>query len=162
IYPVMYVLMSNKSIDAYRSVLTYFHNECINGIEIQSVMADYESAVRSAVTEIFPNQQLHGCWFHFWKNVYKRARALNLVHQDVPVILSKIVKVTMALPLLPQDRIEEGFNYIRSMCEGIAAATPFLAYLQRQWASRNISVHEEEEIEEEIVAPVANVAPGAN
>ncbi|GLV46406.1 hypothetical protein CBL_21419, partial [Carabus blaptoides fortunei] len=103
-------------------------------------MADYETALRNAVTEIFPDQQLHGCWFHYCKNVYKRARALHLVQQDAHPLLRRIVKITLALPLLPQESIEEGIAYGRSMGEDIPASVPFFAYMQRQWADRNISV----------------------
>ncbi|GLV33381.1 hypothetical protein CBL_20127 [Carabus blaptoides fortunei] len=65
--------------------------------------------------------QLHGCWFDYYKNVYKRARALHLVQQDAHPLLMRIVKITLALPLLPQESIEEGVTYVRGM-EGESTA----------------------------------------
>lgn len=89
----MYSLMARKTTQAYHYVLRYFREQCVQNIAIQHIMADYEAALRSSVLELFPDQQLHGCWFHFCKNVYKRARTLHLVDQNANPIGQRVVKL---------------------------------------------------------------------
>ncbi|GLV40956.1 hypothetical protein CBL_08530 [Carabus blaptoides fortunei] len=66
IYPVLYALMSRKTTEAYKSVLEYFKTEHVANLNISYLMADYETALRNVARDLFPNHQLHGCWFHYY------------------------------------------------------------------------------------------------
>ncbi|GLV46152.1 hypothetical protein CBL_02868 [Carabus blaptoides fortunei] len=112
-------LNDQKVSTCLQSVLSCFRDMCGQDAAIQNILADYEAGWRNAVSVLFPNQNLHGCWFHYCKNVYKRARAFNLMHQDADPVARKIVKLSMALPLLPANSIEDRIIYLRGMSEGV-------------------------------------------
>jgi transposase-like protein len=35
------------------------------GIDIKSAMTDYEIGLRNAISTVYPNAILQGCWFHY-------------------------------------------------------------------------------------------------
>lgn len=63
-YPIFEATMSRKTKVAYKAVFErmkeIFH---FRGLEL--VMADYEDAIRGAISESFPGVQVAGCLFHF-------------------------------------------------------------------------------------------------
>lgn len=58
----------------------------------------------------------------------------------------KVVKMAMALPLLPASQIREGFDVIRRRCNPATLAvapllTRFLAYIKRQWIDGKLKLN---------------------
>ncbi|GLV61304.1 hypothetical protein CBL_21126, partial [Carabus blaptoides fortunei] len=100
-FPIVYALMTRKTRRLYECILTYLKNTLLPTVHIQSVMADYETALSVAVVGILPGTRLRGCWFHYTKALYKKSVALHLHNNDRT---KKIVKMAMVLPLLPEDQ----------------------------------------------------------
>lgn len=49
----------------YKAVLIKIQELCPNlKNNLEHSMLDFESAVQTAIKELFPNCQIHGCWFH--------------------------------------------------------------------------------------------------
>lgn len=71
------------------------------------------------------------------KAMRRKARSLGLDHLLTANAQAKqAVHMAMALPLLPQELIAEGFGYIKTFCDqqGVGQdLTPFLNYVNHTW-----------------------------
>lgn len=75
----------------------------------EKVHVDFEIAPTNALKSIFPNITIRGCFFHFKQSICRKDKELNLKGN----IYRKIVNLCSVLPLLPSDKIEEGYIYIK-------------------------------------------------
>ncbi|XP_044763807.1 uncharacterized protein LOC123320525 [Coccinella septempunctata] len=75
-YPVVFCMMPNRTRETYTGVLRYTR-QLFGASHISSVLCDYEVALRHAVREVFAGISLRGCWFHFAKNVFLKARQMQ-------------------------------------------------------------------------------------
>lgn len=138
----MYFLMTRKTTEAYQHVLDTFKGKLCQTTTISYIMTDYEKALRRAIRTVFPNIQLMGCWFHFSKAIYKKAKSLNLYGNNTNFAMA--VKMTMALPLLPANLISDGITAVtNSVTEYNINFTRFCTYLRTTWANENISVFQQ-------------------
>lgn len=69
--------MERRTVDSYNRLLRIVRDSVLQqGVQVASVMTDYEIALRQSVIATFPNTQLRGCWFHYSKAVYMRSKLL--------------------------------------------------------------------------------------
>lgn len=62
-YPVFFILMENKTVQAYRTILEFIKT-CAPGLRPELIITDFERAIQQSVQEAFPESQVVGCWFH--------------------------------------------------------------------------------------------------
>ena len=48
-----------------------------------SIMTDFEKGVRKALKEVFDGTPLYGCYFHFIKNLWEKAKQFGLFKRDL-------------------------------------------------------------------------------
>lgn len=127
--------MSSKETKLYEEVfkvLKYNH-----GFEPSNIMLDFEAASRKAAKSVFDESSIRGCWFHFEQSIYRKARKLGLVKENIESHeIDIIIKLFQNLPLLPTDKIEEGFSSIKSYqhdLEVSEAFEEFNEYFQMFW-----------------------------
>ncbi|XP_044747367.1 uncharacterized protein LOC123308666 [Coccinella septempunctata] len=120
--------MPNRTRQTYIGVLQ-FNRQLFGTSVVSSVLCDYEMALRQAGLEVFSGISLRGCWFHFAKNVFMKARQMHIAD-------AVAVRMVMSLPLLPSERISEGIDLV---CE-IINNDGLSRYMHRQWRNTNISV----------------------
>ena len=87
IFSVIHVLMTHKSEFSYRII---FHN--LNTIikakkikfnfEKKHIMTDFEHALRNILKELYPNCYLEGCFFHYSKALWKKAKKIGLINKN--------------------------------------------------------------------------------
>ena len=86
--PVFFIPMSNKSYISYRLIFTaikeIMRNHKLGFInENIIIMADFEYGLRKAIKEIFPNFSLKGCYFHYIKNIWAKAKKTRLMSKKI-------------------------------------------------------------------------------
>lgn len=85
-----------------------------------SFMSDFEAALRNAIRTVYACET-HGCYFHFTqavrKNASQTAGFFDAINDDD--VKSRVYHQLLALPLLPKERLVEGFNHCKE------AATAF-------------------------------------
>lgn len=128
--------MEKKTTAAYIALMSAWMEVC-GRIEPVSVMADYEDALRAAVSETWPQVEVRGCLFHFGQAVLRMAVARKMVKCEQ----ADAVQMAMSLPLLPPHKLQEGFAYVRQQLESTSAGIKFADYLDSQWSSKNVSVY---------------------
>ena len=62
--PLFHIFMTAKSTQLYTAAFEKLR-ELVPGFRPEVFMADYERALRSALTECFPGCRLVGCFFHY-------------------------------------------------------------------------------------------------
>ena len=77
--PLFYILMNTKSYTLYYHVFSYIKN-LISSKEIKikfediNFTCDFEKSLRKALIEIFPKSNIYGCYFHYVKALWKKAK----------------------------------------------------------------------------------------
>ena len=107
--PLFHIFMTSKSQSLYTAVFQKLR-DLAPGFRPTIIMADFERALRSALTECFPGARLAGCHFHYCNALYKNtcSRGLQVSYrQDKD--LQHFMKEFNALGLLPATEIEGGF-----------------------------------------------------
>ncbi|KAI5722060.1 hypothetical protein M8J76_003126 [Diaphorina citri] len=77
VYPVVYALMTSRTSTGYQAVLNYVVRPPA------SLMADFEPALRSVFTRLWPGIDIKGCWFHYTQALWKRAVS---THRLLPLL----------------------------------------------------------------------------
>ena len=65
VLPFFKAVMTGKSRALYDSVFHKIKEELPETVNPETVMTDYEVALQGALSEIFPEATIVGCWFHF-------------------------------------------------------------------------------------------------
>lgn len=107
-------------------------------------MTDYEDGMRLAVRKFWPNIVLRGCWYHLCRAVNRRANKTGLA--KILMTNDKAKAITsglMKLPLLPTDKIEEGFACVQQFARKNKLQkrfSPLLEYFERYWLRNQVKI----------------------
>lgn len=104
--------MTRKTADCYRAVFNFIEEKLFK-LQPTEMMTDFEAGMRQAITKNWPTVVLRGCWFHFCRAILKRSIKLGmkkLIKRNERA--RAIRKALMSIPLLPAEKIEEGFKCI--------------------------------------------------
>ncbi|XP_022163168.1 uncharacterized protein LOC111028736 [Myzus persicae] len=108
-FPIKFALMSRKTARAYNALFKWL-------LEIepqwtpQTIIIDFERAAMVSLKAIFNNVMIRGCWFHSSQALWRKVGKCGMIeictrHQNA----YDIIHMLMALPLLPVDKVMEGF-----------------------------------------------------
>lgn len=109
-YPLVYVLLPNKTENGYERVLRKIV-ELQPGLNPASIMADFEKASLNACATVFPGALLAGCFFHLGQSLWRKVQECHLAEayrddDDVRVH----VKMLLALSFVPVADVAEAFD----------------------------------------------------
>ncbi|KAK3926619.1 Imidazole glycerol phosphate synthase subunit HisF [Frankliniella fusca] len=133
------MLFTRKTKAAYKMAFQCL-KDMVPNKRMPHIMSDFGKGLLGALREEFPGAHLTGCLFHLDQAMCKKASKLGLR----PLLSSvteegkcagKVVRMCMALPFLPAEKIAEGFTAIReySRREAQDVLEPFLDYVDRTW-----------------------------
>lgn len=132
--------MNRKTTAAYTAVFEFIEaNICkLNAI---SFMTDYESAMRNGLRAVYPDAELHACWFHYTQAVRRKASKMPILFKELAKNehLNRIYHKFLALPLLPPHEIINAYNMLKMAIECRAQTNifeEFLQYFSKQWLER--------------------------
>ena len=153
--PGMFMLMTGKDFDHYLACFTAVKEICPDWNPYES-MSDFEIAPAQALQELFPNLKLTRCYFHFTKNAFKHVLKKGLSKSfRQKRFFRKWVKKVLAIPLAPEDRIQECFIALYNEnppdipVSDRANFNKYKRYLERTWfpnedACKMLSVYQNE------------------
>lgn len=127
--PLVYALMTNRTKKSYEILFSLIKSQIPNW-NLISFTCDFEEATISAIMKVFPDVHLQGCYYHFNKAVWKKGRELDLTKSK---ILRRQVALSAVLPLLPENRIIEGWFYVANQSPDDSQSTKFRNYMISQW-----------------------------
>lgn len=128
VIPVIYALLPNKCENTYYALFSLIRDEM--GINIRCYKCDFEMAQINAVKSIYPNASVTGCYFHYIKNVWKKAVELNF---PSTAGRKNIVRMAANLPLLPTNLIVNGWQSIVAEAPSCEEFENFKTYMEKYW-----------------------------
>ncbi|KAL0868257.1 hypothetical protein ABMA27_007788 [Loxostege sticticalis] len=134
IVPVVYALLPNKNQDTYLRLFNIMKS--VLKINITNFKCDYELGIMNAVKTVYPDAQITGCYFHYQKAIWKKAKELNLTNRKET---RQIIRKIAILPLLPAENIPEGCQKLTEIIENeslLPLFETFLKYFAKQWYPR--------------------------
>lgn len=105
--------MTNKRTDSYEMIFGYIEANIFK-FQPSLFMADFEGGLRKAIMRYFPGVDIRGCWYHYSVAIRRRLMNLNMHRVITDDHMGwMIYRMFLSIPLLPQERILDGFNYIK-------------------------------------------------
>lgn len=134
-FPLVMIMMSNRTTDAYKSAFSYVHNEILP-LDAKAIITDFELALRKAMKAIVPDTKLLGCWFHH-NQALNRKRAANFKlfvlvknNQEAKILYRKF----QCLALLPATKIKPAFDELAfEALQKFPEFESFVKYYDKQW-----------------------------
>jgi len=132
-FPGCFVLMTNKNQKLYEEVFGAIKVVAPH-FNPSSIMTDYEGALRNSLAAAFATSNLSGCWFHYTQAIYRKVQQLGLSEAISEESANFVIKKIMSLPLLPANKIMEGFEEIMMQADSTGVDFfPLFGYINRFW-----------------------------
>ena len=104
--PLVFIIMSNKSYELYFHIfenlkyLFVYNNINIDFNDLY-IMMNFEKGARRAIKTVFPQTHLLGCYFHFAKSLWKKAKKEGLTKKN---LLKDTVILIFSLKIYEKDK----------------------------------------------------------
>lgn len=96
-----------------------------------TITIDFEKALMSAISKLsFSHVEISGCHYHFCNAIIRNAKALGMKKTKHN---RRIVTLCTKLALLPENYIEEGWNYIKQEIMPDNDLNKFVKYFENNW-----------------------------
>lgn len=131
--------MSRKTENCYYHVFKTI-NDTIFNLECESMMTDYEKAMRNGFKRVVQSAVLYGCWFHFAQAIKKKGSQISGFFKAVRKNkqLEKLYYKFLCIPLLPPENIVNAFEMLRDIAQQLdpEVFNEFLKYFEKQWINK--------------------------
>ncbi|KAK3930126.1 L-cysteine:1D-myo-inositol 2-amino-2-deoxy-alpha-D-glucopyranoside ligase [Frankliniella fusca] len=140
VIPLAWFLMERKTQDAYVEALMLLRAKLQNW-SATTIVCDYEDAMMNAFRLVL-GVEVQGCLFHSAHDMsnYARINIGVVTLRNFPFI-KFIVDLCCALPLLPGQLLQRGFNVIVAQASQLGPyfnlISIFLDYVQREWLNHS-------------------------
>ena len=74
------------------------------------IMSDFDLSLRKAIIEMLPNFKLKGCYFHYIKNIWAKAKKLRLCRKKIIDKTKLIIFVLKIITFIKSENINTFFN----------------------------------------------------
>ena len=142
IIPLIFILMSNKSFDLYLHIFRYirFMLERFN-INVhwddKYVMMDFEKGSRKAFNKVFPEAHLMGCYFHYVKSLWKKAKKEGLTRKYLKMDTFVLIFSFKLYQFIPE---KEKKDYLKSIIKAFSEKKEYNKYFRyfiKNWSKSN-------------------------
>lgn len=130
--PLTFCLMRKRRAVDYVEVFKAIKNLLLI-ISVEEIVSDFERAVFKAVKKCFPGVHHFGCSFHWKQAILRKARETGFgteyLKKGSPT--RKIIQQLLCLPYLPESKIADVFDYLRSKAP--SDLDRLFAYIELTW-----------------------------
>lgn len=133
IYPIVFAFLPNKKMETYIRMFRLILNVIPEWRPVK-VNVDFESAAISALREVFPLVEIHGCLFHMKQCMWRKVQELGLTNEyreNEEVRLH--IRMCAALAFLKQEDVHDGWLEIHSQAPDDAKLSKFFDYVVDRW-----------------------------
>jgi hypothetical protein len=129
VVPVAYALLPDKKTSTYKLLFELIKSQ-IPKWEPAVMTMDFDISSIQAVKHFFPGVKIVGCFYHFKKSLWRKAKELGV---DTTQPGKDHVQLCVALSHLPLDIVDEGWLYIMEESPISAEITNFNDYFVQTW-----------------------------
>ncbi|KAL0893230.1 hypothetical protein ABMA27_014837 [Loxostege sticticalis] len=126
--PIFYALLPNKKTVTYKLLLKLIKKQ-ISDFQPAKITLDFEVAAINAFQQTFPEIIFKGCYYHFNRCLWKKAKSLKITTR----VLKRHVSRCIGIARLPQSDIDEGYKYVIGRSPKDTKIKKFNKYFQIQW-----------------------------
>ncbi|KAL0902685.1 hypothetical protein ABMA27_000502 [Loxostege sticticalis] len=101
----------------------------ISDFQPAKITLDFEVAAINAFQQTFPEIIFKGCYYHFNRCLWKKAKSLKITTR----VLKRHVSRCIGIARLPQSDIDEGYKYVIGRSPKDTKIKKFNKYFQIQW-----------------------------
>lgn len=134
--------MTRKTADCYIAVFKLIEEKLFK-MQPAEMMTDFEDGMRLAIKRVWPDIVLRGCWFHFCRSILRKSVKLGMKKLIKKNRRAKVVrKALMCIPLLPADKLQDGFDCILEYARSRNLIKRFhrlFSYVQSYWLDSQVS-----------------------
>lgn len=138
---MFYVLSTRKSAVSYKAIFKYIDR--IFALQPAEIITDFETGLRKAINETFPNVKLRGCWFHYCAAITKKCHEFGMRTLLFSNPTARFFKrQIMDLPLLPSSDIIQAYRHIEHSIKNSSFAGDFerfIDYFEGFWLKQVFS-----------------------
>lgn len=118
--PVCYALLPDKLETTYKRLFELLKMKAHQyNIELspEIIQIDFEKAVINAVSQIFPNSSIRGCYFHFTQAIWRGVQRYGLINEyKESESIGRLVRRALGLPFLPLSSIDDVWMRVIGEC----------------------------------------------
>lgn len=134
VIPVIYALLPDKKMSTYELLFQIIKSQ-ITEWDPNDITVDFEVPAILAIRSNFPGVKITGCYFHFNRSLWRKAKALGVCKTQ----LGKIhVKLCAALSHLPSELVNEGWLYVMEEAPNSNCVTQFNDYFVKTWLENSV------------------------
>ena len=142
IIPLFHILMTQKSYDLYYNIFSFIKtlldkNSIVIDFKKINFMLDFEKASRKALKEIFPLADVKGCYYHYAKALWAKAKRLGLTRKKIVFETYTLIFAFKIYQFIPEKDKKEYLNEIISIYSDKVEYKKFLNYFTKNWSECN-------------------------
>lgn len=131
--------MNGRKQKLYEKVFQFFRDA--HQINPQTLMCDFERAMKNAAKSVWRSCIIRGCLFHYEQAILRKAKRTPKIAKGLKksTHVKQVMKMMAKIPLLPEDKLEEGLletlNYQKTHRLSKMFKT-FNQYYIKQWSKQ--------------------------
>lgn len=129
--PIIYCLLPDKKQETYE-ILFRLIKSVFPAWKPLKVTMDYEKAAMKAVAKVYNGIEIKGCYFHFNRCLFRKAKQLKI---SSPV-KQRHVSRCAGIARLPPELTASGIEYVMRMSPSGMDIKKFNAYFKTQWLEK--------------------------
>lgn len=134
VIPCIYALLPNKTQATYMRLLQHLvaiHND----LKPRTVLTDFELAAMNVVSDVFPDAQVLGCFYHLSQNVYRKLQATGLQERyQTDEDFAVKTRMITAIAFVPVESVENAFEALQEVVPD--ELMPVLDYFEDTYIGR--------------------------
>ena len=159
--PVFIVPMTHKSKISYynifKSIISIIKQNKLSFSTNNNLVfiCDFEKCLREVIKKVFPNCTIYGNFFHYYKNIWTKAKKFNLCKANNIIYTKNIIFALGLIVLIKSDNIKKYLNQINQYIKTIPEENDlrknyelFLQFFKNKW-SKTKYIHFEKIYNEE-------------
>lgn len=129
VVPILYALLPNKNKQTYSLLFRLIKSQATNWNPI-NIKVDFEISLMSAIIDTCPGVEIQGCYYHFTKCLWRKARQCGLQKTR----LGKVhIKRLSALAHLPFEELLDAWLFALDKGPKTKIAKSFNEYFYKTW-----------------------------
>ncbi|XP_049878484.1 uncharacterized protein LOC126375548 [Pectinophora gossypiella] len=130
--PLLFALLPDKKQKTYE-ILCYLIKATLPSWRPIKITLDFEVAAINAFQNVFPKIIFKGCYFHFNRCLWRKAKDYNIKLRTEKRHVARCV----GLARLPIQYIEDGYDYVMNRSPNGEGINKFNMYFKKQWMKNN-------------------------